>query len=696
MRKKILNIFKKHPRKLFSQKEIIRRMNFRQQDMVAMKNTLKEMVNAGQIKQVKGKRYTLSRQSNTFEGVLTVTQKGFGFVITENDSEDIFIGRRSMADAIHGDRVRVSLKGRQGPQGPRGRVDQVIERGSEYFIGVTYRHAGKMFMAISPVNPSRGIKLIKYKKDLGEGQIIKARVKDWGRAFDPIIAELESIVGRADDPANDVKMIMHKFDYHQEFSKKVMNEVAGFNQEWINKEIPNRRDLRDWLCFTIDPVDAKDFDDAISIQSKKNGHILGVHIADVSYFVASNSAVDREAMNRSTSVYFTEGVVHMLPEELSADLCSLRPNVDRLAVSAIIQLDKDYNVVGSEILPTVINSKARFTYQDVQDIISLKSDNKFKKELNQLKRLAAFLFKHRSEGGSIDFDIPEPIFEMGDKGIPHEIRPSERMESHRIVEECMLLANRVVAAEIPKKVPKKFPFVYRVHSKPDKLKVDRFGSLLKLLRLGVQVPQGDLSPNDFKNVLKHVEDSPYRHLIENVTLRTMSKAAYSMKNQGHFGLAFQHYTHFTSPIRRYPDLMVHRVIKMVCDQSLKPRKEWRDFMEKVVQLSNTGEIQALTAEREYIKMKQLRWLEERIGESFDGIISGVVNFGLFVELKSSLAEGLVHLDTLEDDKYTYDEDLYCLRGKKYNQEYRLGDRVQVKVLSVLFEKQRANFILNNE
>ena len=696
MRKKILNIFKKHPRKLFSQKEIIRRMNFRQQDMVAMKNTLKEMVNAGQIKQVKGKRYTLSRQSNTFEGVLTVTQKGFGFVITENDSEDIFIGRRSMADAIHGDRVRVSLKGRQGPQGPRGRVDQVIERGSEYFIGVTYRHAGKMFMAISPVNPIRGIRLIKYKKGLGEGQIVKARVKDWGRAFDPIIAELESVVGRADDPANDVKMIMHKFDYHQEFSKKVMNEVAGFNQEWINKEIPNRRDLRDWLCFTIDPVDAKDFDDAISIQSKKNGHILGVHIADVSYFVASNSAVDREAMNRSTSVYFTEGVVHMLPEELSADLCSLRPNVDRLAVSAIIQLDKDYNVVGSEILPTVINSKARFTYQDVQDIISLKSDNKFKKELNQLKRLAAFLFKRRSEGGSIDFDIPEPIFEMGDKGIPHEIRPSERMESHRIVEECMLLANRVVAAEIPKKVPKKFPFVYRVHSKPDKLKVDRFGSLLKLLRLGVQVPQGDLSPNDFKNVLKHVEDSPYRHLIENVTLRTMSKAAYSMKNQGHFGLAFQHYTHFTSPIRRYPDLMVHRVIKMVCDQSLKPRKEWRDFMEKVVQLSNTGEIQALTAEREYIKMKQLRWLEERIGESFDGIISGVVNFGLFVELKSSLAEGLVHLDTLEDDKYTYDEDLYCLRGKKYNQEYRLGDRVQVKVLSVLFEKQRANFILNNE
>ncbi len=696
MRKKLFNIFQKNPGKLFRQKEIIHRMKVKQDEIGAVKILLKEMVKSGEITLIKGKRYALPRQPNKLEGKLTVTQKGFGFVITDDDSEDIFIGRRSMADAIHGDMVQVKLSGKPSPQGLKGRVEKVVQRGSDSFIGVTYKYAGKMFMAISPVNPGRGIRLIKAKKDLGEGQIVKAMVKDWGSAFDPIIAELEVVIGRADDPANDVKMILHKYDYRQEFPKKVMKEVERFNQKWIDKEIPNRRDLREWISFTIDPVDARDFDDAISIKHTRNGYTLGVHIADVSHFVESNTFIDREAIQRSTSVYFTEGVVHMLPEALSANLCSLRPDEDRLAVSAIVDMDKDFNVFDTEILPTVINSKARFTYQDVQDVISGKSDHLFKKEINILKRLAAQLFKKRSNEGSIDFDIPEPIFEMGPQGIPHEIRPSERLESHRIVEECMLLANRLVAAEIPKKLPKHYPAVFRVHAKPDKLDVVRFGDLVKLLRLGVQIPDGDVSPNDFKNILKHVEDSPYRQLIETVALRTMSKAEYSMKNRGHFGLAFQHYTHFTSPIRRYPDLMVHRMIKMVWEQSFETKAEWREMMEKSIKYANEAELQALSAEREYIKMKQLRWLGERIGESFEGIISGVVNFGFFVELEDSLAEGLVHMDTIEDDQYSYDPDHYCLRGRKYKQEYRLGDRVKVKLLSVLFEKQRANFVLTNE
>ncbi len=695
MRKKILTLLKNHPQKLFRQKEIIHRLNIKQHEVGACKILLREMAKSGEINLVKGKRYTLPRQPNNLTGKLTVTQKGFGFVITEDDSEDIFIGRRSMMDAIHGDRVQVKLSKRPNPQGLKGRIDKVIERGSDRFIGVTYRYAGKMFMAISPVNPGRGIRLIKAKKDLGEGQIVKAKVKDWGNAFDPIIAELDTVIGKAEDPTNDMAMILNKYDYSQEFPKRVNDEVAQFSQDSIEKEIPNRRDLRNWNCFTIDPVDAKDFDDAISIQQNRNGYVLGVHIADVSHFVTSSSFIDREAIIRATSVYFTEGVVHMLPEELSANLCSLRPHEDRLAVSAIMQLDKQFNVTESEILPTVINSKARFTYQDVQDIISGETNHSAKKEINTLKRLAKQLFSNRSKAGSIDFDIPEPIFEMGEKGIPHEIRPSERMESHRIVEECMLLANRVVAAEIPKLLPKKYPFVYRTHAKPDKADVARFTDLIKLLRLGIHVPDGDLSPNDFKNVLKHVEDSPYRSLIETVALRTMSKAEYTMKNAGHFGLAFSNYTHFTSPIRRYPDLMVHRMIKMVTHQTFEPKADWHDMMEKAIKSSNQAELQALNAEREYIKMKQLRWLNERIGQSFEGIISGVVNFGFFVGLDLSLAEGLVHMDTLEGDEYSYDADHYCIRGRKYKQEFRLGDKVKVKLLDVLFEKQRANFVLDN-
>ncbi|MDP6755111.1 MAG: ribonuclease R [Candidatus Marinimicrobia bacterium] len=696
MRKKLLNIFNKSPEKLFRQKDIIHRMKVKQHEIGAVKILLNELVKSGEIVRVKGNRYTLPRERSQFEGRLTVTQKGFGFVITDDDLEDIFIGRRSMADAIHGDHVRVKLHGRPSPQGLKGRVQKVLERGSNSFIGITYRYAGKLFMSISPVNPDRGIRLIKAKKDLDEGQIVKARVKDWGSPVKPIIAELQTVIGKAEDPVNDMKMILNKYDYLQEFPQKVMEEVKRFSQKSIAQEISNRRDLREWTSFTIDPVDAKDFDDAISIKQNRNGYELGVHIADVSHFVEQNTYIDREAIQRSTSVYFTEGVVHMLPEALSANLCSLRPNEDRLAVSAIMKMDKDFNIMEKEILPTVINSKARFTYQDVQDIVEDKIDHKFKDDILILKRLAKRLFKNRSDAGSIDFDIPEPIFEMGKKGIPHEIRPSERMESHRIVEECMLLANRVVAAEMPKKLPKNYPFVYRVHANPDQKDVVRFTDLLKVLRLGIQIPKGELSPNDIKNVLKHVEDSPYRSLIENVALRTMSKAEYSMKNQGHFGLAFDHYTHFTSPIRRYPDLMVHRMIKMVCNKSIQQEGEWRELMLKSINISNEVELKALSAEREYIKMKQLRWLNERIGETFEGRISGVVNFGIFVELQSSLAEGLIHIDTMEDDDYTYDEDRYCLQGHKTRYEYRLGDKVSVKVLAVLFEKQRANFTLESQ
>jgi ribonuclease R len=695
MKKRLLSIFNKNPGKLLRQKEIFHKMKVKQHEIAGVKSLLNEWVQSGKIVQVKGKRYTLPREQNQFEGRLTVTQKGFGFVITDDDSEDIFIGRRSMADAIHGDHVRVKLQGRPSPQGLKGRIQKVLVRGSDSFIGVTYKYMGKLFMTISPVNPGRGIRLIKAKKDLGEGQIVKAHVKDWGSLEEPIIAELQTVIGKAEDPVNDMKMILSKYDYLQAFPQKVVDEVKCFSQKHITQEIPNRRDLRKWTSFTIDPVDAKDFDDAISIKRNQNGYDLGVHIADVSHFVKQNTCIDREAIQRSTSVYFTEGVVHMLPEALSANLCSLRPNEDRLAVSAIMKMDKDFNIMETDILPTVINSKARFTYQDVEDILEGKKDHPFKNDILILKRLAKQLFKNRSEAGSIDFDIPEPIFEMGEKGIPHEIRPSERMASHRIVEECMLLANRVVAEEIPKKLPKKYPFVYRVHADPDQKDVLRFTNLLKILNLGIHIPKGELTPNDIKNVLKHVEDSPYRSLIENVALRTMSKAEYSMKNQGHFGLAFNHYTHFTSPIRRYPDLMVHRMIKMLCNKSIQEAEAWRELMLKSIMISNEVELKALSAEREYIKMKQLRWLNERIGKSFEGRISGVVNFGIFVELKSSLAEGLIHIDTMSDDDYAYDEDRYCLRGRKTKHEFRLGDKVSVKVLAVLFEKQRANFTLEN-
>jgi len=695
MRKKIINILEMSPKKAFTQKELIARLKIKNNDLGATRILLREMIKSGDIIIVKGKRIRLPKGLKKIEGKLSVTQKGFGFVITDDDHEDIFIGPRSMANAIHGDRVSVKIKKSPSRQGFKGRIDMVLERGSETFIGVTYIYTGKIFLEISPINPARGIRLIKVNKNIGEGKIVKARVKDWGNSYDPIIAIFDSVIGNANDPKNDMKLILHKYDYDQSFSSSLMKEVNKYSESDIQNQIHNRMDLRDSISFTIDPENAKDFDDAISIKKTKNGAELGVHIADVSHFVSSNSRIDKEAMDRATSVYFTEGVVHMLPKELSADLCSLRPGLDRLAISALIQLDNECNVLNVNILPTVINSKARFTYKDVQNIIDGKVDHPYKDEILYLKNITSILFKKRSKEGSIDFNIPEPIFKIGEEGIPSEISPSERLLSHRIVEECMLLANQVVALEIPKKLPKDFSFVYRVHEKPDSLGVESFGGLLKSLKLGTYVPDGDFSPNDFKNILSHVKDSPYRSLIETVALRTMSKAEYAIKNRGHFGLAFKNYTHFTSPIRRYPDLLVHRMIKMVCNSSFASKADWKEVMIKALKLSNDKEIQALRAEREYIKIKQLRWLAERINSSFEGIITGVTNFGFFVGLKLSLAEGLVHIDTIENDNYSYDKDRFCLKGLNYKKEYRLGDKVNIKIISVQVVKLRANFILED-
>lgn len=696
MRKKILNLFKSQPGRDFRQKELAHRLKLDGKQLMAMKQGLEELVKSGLIRHVKGKYYRLNAESDSFEGIISVTQKGFGFVIVGPDQPDIFIGRRQMGDAIHNDKVKVKLVGRQRVQGPRGKIVEVLERKTDRFIGVTYREGGELWLSLSPITPDRGIRLIRQQKEVvPEGKVVTARVKNWGSFSTPIIAEFEELLGDAGDPANDLKLILRKYEFEVTFPAEVQRQADRLSRDIISAEIPHRKDIRHWDAVTIDPEDARDFDDAISLMQTRDGYNLGVHIADVSHFIRQGSALDREALTRATSVYFSEGVVNMLPEKLSADLCSLKPHEDRLAVSCLMTLDKNFKVLKSTILPTVINSKQRFTYEQVQAILEGQKNHPLAKTLKLLDRLSRGLFKLRSDMGSIDFDIPEPIFSMGPEGIPHEIRPSERLRSHRMVEECMLLANRVVAEKIPGFLPKRYPFVYRVHEDPSRENVEQLGNLLSRLKLGIQMPKGDITPSDFKNLLSHVEDSPFKDLIENVTLRTMSKALYAIKNRGHFGLAFNHYTHFTSPIRRYPDLMVHRLIKMVHLNSFLPRKDWHAFMDRAVENTNTAEKVAVMAEREYIKIKQLRWLDQHIGEVFDGAISGVVNFGLFVEMEETLAEGLVHVDTLEGDDFIYDEDHYCLRGRKNHQVFRLGDRVRIRVLSVLFDKQRANFVMEN-
>lgn len=706
IRDRVLDLFRTHTRQQYRIKDIQKRAGIAPRDKQTLKDTLHTLVDDGVLTVKKGGRYALNDHQLTVTGKLTLTQKGFGFVLPDDDTlPDIFIGRRQLGDAIHGDQVKVRIR-RQKDDRYKGRIVDVVQRATDRFIGTAVQGRSGWWLSISPVTPERGFRI--RKKDSAQfraGDIIVTSVIDWGTPTTPILVGVERVIGDSQDPKNDFEIILEKYDYRTDFPPEVMHFVDRIDHQWIEKEIPKREDLRKLPSVTIDPRDARDFDDAVSLEKRDNGYRLGVHIADVSHFVSSGSPGDREALNRATSVYFSEGVVNMLPEKLSADICSLRPGEDRLTMSALIDLNADWTIRKFRVTPSVIRSQERFTYEQVQAILDGEQGHPNKATLQLLEDLSCALFKRRSKQGSIDFDIPEPIFSLDEAGIPHEIRPSERLQSHRIVEECMLLANRLVAEHFgtPEKEGAPFPpFVFRIHDQPKEEKTEPFLILLKRLGLAVGKRHDPGTSKGMRDLLAGIEDSPHKGLIESVALRTMAKAIYSTKARGHFGLAFDHYTHFTSPIRRYADLVVHRLIKQrlktpgkqsVQDKKAESTSISPDGLTRAIEASNTAEQTALQAEREYIKIKQLRWLNEHLDEEFTGIISGVLNIGFFVELDGSFAEGLVHIDSLEYDDYIYDEDAFCLRGRRTKQEFALGDEIEVRVLSVTFDKQRANFAL---
>ncbi len=632
---------------------------------------------------------------------MSINSKGFGFVRVEQGS-DIFISYDNLANGMDGDIVEAQLlkKGRK----PSGEIVSIVKRSDRPIIGVFRftKYGGKVYpederLPSSLIITEKEIDRSELEGELRNGKIVKARLLQWSDPSKKPEGTIELIVGDKDEPGVDLKVVALSRDLPLDFPKPVLQETENIPNPEIDVELSKRTDLRERACFTIDPETAKDFDDAVSLEQLPNGLFeLGVHIADVSHFVPENSTIDKEAWDRGTSVYLVNHVLPMLPERLSNEICSLVPGEPRLAYTVIMELTSLGEVRNYRIEETVIQSKRRFTYKEVEAIIQGKEDP-FAPTIHLMQMLSQVLRKRREEQGSIDFDMTEQFINLDKDGIPRTIKPKEQLEAHRLVEEFMLLANRTVAGHIvaeEKKRKKNIPFIYRVHEKPAPEDVQTF--LAAVSNLGIPYRMGEtVEPDDYRNILTIIENLEFKDFVEKIALQSMTKAVYSTENKGHFGLAFDAYTHFTSPIRRYPDLIVHRLLKRYLkkkSRNLQGTSGLTTFLVKTCKQSTEMEKRAVAAEREYTKIKSLEFLSRKVGKMYEGVISGVTSFGLFVELSRYLIEGLVPISALKDDFYIFDEEQYRYVGEKTGKVYRLGDRVTVKIKQVSVEDRKADFI----
>jgi ribonuclease R len=644
----------------------------------------------------------MAQKRRTIAGTLTITSKGFGFVHVD-DGPDVFVAYENLHTAIDGDTVEAEVFPSSRKSKPAGRVVRVRERADRTIVGVfrRTRNGGKVYpeddrLPSSLLIPTKSLREQKLEKEIRSGHVVEARLVDWSDPNEKPSGSILRIVGDQDEPGMDVKMIALTKGLALEFPREVQEEVDRIPEPDLKAEARRRTDLRNVVCFTIDPPDAKDFDDALSVRQRQDGLFeIGIHIADVSHFVSEGSAADREAQKRGNSVYFVQQVLPMLPERLSNELCSLRPNEPRLAFSVTVVLDSTGAVQDSRIEPSIIRSRKRFSYDEAEAVINGEQSD-YGKELHLLHLLAQILRLRRQEAGSIDFDMTAKQISLDKNGIPRMIAPKERLESNRLVEEFMLLANRVVAGfvhERERRWKRTVPFLYRVHEKPSTEDVQSLASVLESIGLPYQFGD-DVESDDYRTVLGIIQNLEYKDFIEKLALYSMTKAVYSTENYGHFGLGFEAYTHFTSPIRRYPDLVVHRLMK----RYLKQRRLGRtgaleSFLEKTAEHASATERAATAAEREYVKLKSLQFLSQKVGNIYEGVISGVTSFGLFVELTYYLIEGLVALSSLEGDYYEYDKENYRYVGKHTGTVYRLGDRVEVKVAKVSVSDRKADFVL---
>lgn len=627
---------------------------------------------------------TAKTSSEFVEGLFESNQRGFGFVRVEGE-EDIFIPESGVHGAMHTDTVQVKIiSGAKGGQRREGEIVKVLTRGMTEIVGIYKKNKSFGFVISDNTKYTKDIYVPEERsKGAVTGHKVVVKITDFGGKGKKPEGIVTKIIGHINDPGTDILSVVESFGIPVEYPKGVLKQVETMPDEVPEEDKTGRMDIRDWQMVTIDGEDAKDLDDAVSLTKENGIYKLGVHIADVSNYVTEGSPLDVEALKRGTSVYLVDRVIPMLPHKLSNGLCSLNAGVDRLALSCIMEIDEKGKVIGHKIAETVVNIDKRMSYTAVKKILAdndedtIREYREFVPMFKLMEELAAILREKRSQRGSIDFDFPESKIYLDEKGFPVEIKPYERNVATKIIEDFMLIANETVAEDF---FWQELPFVYRTHDNPDPEKMIKLGMFISNFGYGMKASGSEVHPKEIQKLLARIEGTPEESLISRLTLRSMKQAKYTTVSTGHFGLATQYYCHFTSPIRRYPDLQIHRIIKENLRGRLNEKRirHYEQILGDVAQESSRLERRADDAERDTEKLKKVQYMSRHIGEEYEGVISGITAYGIYVELPDTV-EGMVHVSNMRDDYYHYDEEHYEMVGEKTGNTYKLGQTVRILV-----------------
>ena len=695
---KIVNMFAAKQRTRLTPAEIQRRGGFRPHELQSIVEALRDLCRNGRLLRLKKNHYALPDRQNLVSGKVHAHPDGYGFLIAEDkDLDDLYLNRREMRRVMHGDRVMVRID-RKARGRTEAHIVQVIERAHKRLLGTYDEIDGRSVLI--PMDARIGALTLKpgaAKPD--KGKVIAAEISRYGTAMSPPEATVVKVMGDPDDPEVQVQSLVFRYGLSTTFPAEVFRETKNLSYSIASEELANRTDLRALPIVTIDGENARDFDDAVHVRKANEGYELFVSIADVAHYVQPESALDQEAYARGTSVYFPDRAIPMLPEALSNGICSLNPNEDRLTKTACIEFNVKGEVIRSRFFNSVIHSHERMTYTDVRRILvdkdpaCLERYRSLVDEFKLMEELALLIYQQRRARGNLDFDLPEAEIILDLQGMPENIVRAERNIAHRIIEEFMIAANEAVARHLKEQ---DLPLLYRVHEGPDKDALEALAPFL--LSLGYRLPlkKDKIEPLEIQRLLEAARGRPEERVLNRVLLRSMKQAVYQPENIGHFGLASTCYTHFTSPIRRYPDLMVHRMLdRALRGDKLKPneRADMLRYLQEAGKHTSERERHAMDAEREMVALKKAQFMMNKIGEEFTGFITSLANFGFFVELDDYFVEGLVKLSSLTDDDYDYYEKEYVIKGRRHDHRFRLGDNVRVKVVRINAFRSEIDFEL---